>query len=370
MFLKTIQDVVCPSFRGGGPCSGALELDRRLAPEVSGAENGDVREGLLRCTICGKEYPVICGVLILVGNIDSYLAQNYTGILGLGAEEGIGRRMIDYLKGRGSDLKDASYSGCLWDNSTAGTNLYLSVHYDRISDLVGEGHPLQGFLRSYCDDDFYSRMGRLIAPVLGESVLALDVGCNVGGSAYRLARTCRFVYGIDFSFRFVLAARRVLLGSPVPQESYRLHRERLVSEPRPLSVKRLGNAEFFVASGLNLPFPDGSFDFVNCQNLIDVVGQPKDLIRENLRAAGPGKHILFTDPFHPGLEVGGAVVESRLGYGSQDASSASLRRFLEDESCRIVAEADEVPWVIRVHDRCFQIWLNHCILAQKRVGGV
>lgn len=93
-----LADFVCPAFREKAYCHGKLVLDERSVPTVCAEDDGEVLEGIVRCQHCGGQYPVICGVLILVGDIKTYLAQNYSVILSSAAPYGVSRPMVAHLE--------------------------------------------------------------------------------------------------------------------------------------------------------------------------------------------------------------------------------------------------------------------------------
>src|SRR5262245_9128054 len=85
---------------------------------------------------------------------------------------------------------------------------YLLFHYGSAEEIlpwpVGPREALDYAVRcvSECVD----------TPALPAEARALDVGCAVGRSSFELARHCREVIGIDYSYRFIEAAQ-ILAGS-------------------------------------------------------------------------------------------------------------------------------------------------------------
>jgi len=178
-----------------------------------------------------------------------------------------------------------------------------------------------------------------------------------------VAESCKFVYGIDISFRAALIARRVLLGQPEPLNSYRYYREGLAYEERSLSIIPQRNVEILVASGLDLPSLLNFLKFVHCANVVDTVNQPWTLLKQSLGTLKVGGHLLLTDPYFWSPER--TPIESWIGVESGQTTAIALREQLE-QTCKIVAEIDGVLWVLRVYDRYFTLWFSDCILTQKK----
>lgn len=97
----------------------------------------------------------------------------------------------------------------------------------------------------------------------------LDCGCADGGFAFALARW---------------GAERVV-GVDVAEE--RIARARLSAVP---------SVDFRVASGESLPFPDGSFDNVLCNEVIEHVVDDRRTLREIWRVLRPGGHLALMAP--------------------------------------------------------------------------
>ena len=357
----SLVDLVCPALPAGKRCQGHLTLHDVLLPvQRAPGDSTETIEGILVCQSCGAEYPIIAGVLMLVGDIKTYLAQHASEIVRLGASS-ISAPMMAYLQHVGANLHESGSPRSDWVNAL-GISLYISAHYDQLASLVDPSHPFAEFLHNYARRDLYAQLMDLVEPALGPEKQVLDIGCHVGGMSWRLAHACKFVYGIDLSFRAALTARRILLGYPEPLRRYRWYDEGMDYTERDLAIARRENLEILVASGMELPFVDATFHVVTCANVVDVVDHPTGLLRESLRTLTRGGHLLQTYPYF--WEFIRTPPEQWLGNKPYGVLGRAVRAYLQ-ETCDIVDEKDEVMWTLRIYDRLFGLGLNDCILAKK-----
>jgi SAM-dependent methyltransferase len=97
----------------------------------------------------------------------------------------------------------------------------------------------------------------------------LDVGCNTGYGTVRFVPVARRVVGVDVSPRAIEAAvDRAVNGQP----------------------------EFILSGGLDLPFPDDSFDLVTSFQVLEHVPDPLVFLRELARVARPGGQVILATP--------------------------------------------------------------------------
>jgi len=124
----------------------------------------------------------------------------------------------------------------------------------------------------------------------------LDVGCGTGGNLYLLNR-----FGQTWAVDYSPAAATFTRGRGWP----------LVS----------------VASATELPFPDQMFDLVTAFGVIEHVERDDHMLREMLRVARPGGHLLFMTSAHPWL------------WSVHDDHVHHLRRYRRHELSGLVSEA-------------------------------
>src|SRR5262249_15524888 len=119
--------------------------------------------------------------------------------------------------------------------------------------------------------------------------------------------------------------------------------------------------DFWACDGANLPLPNGSIGGAGALNLIDCVFSPLGPAPSLARGRRPGGCRIPAAPYdwspaateidgwiggHSPRSLGGgasdAVLRALLTPGAHPASVAGLE---------LVAERDEVPWSVRLHDR-------------------
>jgi SAM-dependent methyltransferase len=107
----------------------------------------------------------------------------------------------------------------------------------------------------------------------------LDVGCNTGYGTMRFIPAARHVVGVDVSPRAIEAAQRRAVD---------------------------GRPEFVLSGGMDLPFPDDSFDLVTSFQVLEHVPDPMVFLGELARVTRPGGQIILATPnaatrLYPGM---------------------------------------------------------------------
>jgi putative 4-mercaptohistidine N1-methyltranferase len=177
---------------------------------------------------------------------------------------------------------------------------------------------------------------------------ALDLGCAVGRSSFELARIFQEVVGLDFSSRFIEAARGMqatrAVTVRVPREGSREDEMKLELPAEP-PVERV---RFETGDAGNLRPDLGVFDFVLLANLIDRLPDPARCLARLPELVRPGGWVVITSPYtwleeytprERWLERGQgtlAVIQEML------APSFDLYRTMD------------LPFLIREHRRKFQ----------------
>ena len=224
---------------------------------------------------------------------------------------------------------------------------YLLFHYGTEEQILPMG---------FGPRDALSFPTRCVSSLLDPALLspgsrALDIGCAVGGASFALARHCAEVVGIDFSTRFIEAARRLQRegGHPVLiLEEGKRFRNAVVNVSDDVDRTRL---RFEVGDALDLPESLGVFDAVLAANLIDRLPDPRRFLKRLPSLLRPGGQLLLTSPytwlesFTPREHWLGGTPESG---GSFDA----LERHLSPSFA--LKKRQNLPFLIREHARKFQ----------------
>lgn len=138
------------------------------------------------------------------------------------------------------------------------------------------GRPAVGYLDDAADTlaAVKREMLHRLAPEPGRRLL--DVGCGNGTDVLELAGRVGpsgEVVGVDVNERAIEEARARGTGTGVP-------------------------ASFRIASAYALPFPDGRFDGVRAERMVQHLADPAGAIAEMARVARPGGQVLVADPDH------------------------------------------------------------------------
>lgn len=170
---------------------------------------------------------------------------------------------------------------------------------------------LLGVLFSNSQSIRWATQGRILADAAQEfrraGLRAIDVGCG-GGS-----------YAIEHHLRH---------GTPTMLCDYS---EDLLSLARQqvADISLSVAAEFVRCSAERLPFPDGSYDFIQCMEVLEHLHQPEVALAEFRRVARPGARLVISVPHPPEwFHNEGHVVE---GY-----TKAAITKLVSDSGWRVI----------------------------------
>lgn len=362
---STRQLLRCVASAGDSVCMGNLQLVEGPEPVLMGAE---IREGVLTCGTCGMAYPIIAGVAIVLENPYRYLREGYSLVKGLVLDVGgmskqlemwLYKRMLSDVKSKDEKLfpRKIPYNARTTHPMHKWLGTYVMSHYlapvttgnellDRLLALNHENGPLailQAMAATWASAD---------------AVLAVDLGCSVGGLTNRLAPHAKQAVGMDLSFEKVLTARQISVGQPTSVRETRLYREGTNFESVPLRARTVENVDFLVASGDRVPLSSDAVDVVSSCNLVDVIADPFRLLAEKRRLTVHGGIILLSTPY---LDHSPAVV-NHLAAETSDPKT-TIRKSLN--GFEILDERDKVPWLLRASDRHYDVYLDHCLVARR-----
>lgn len=100
----------------------------------------------------------------------------------------------------------------------------------------------------------------------------LDVGCGNGANTVLFAEVIPRVAGVD------------------------VEPERLTTATEFAWSRGLGNLEYVISDGLNIPYPDESFDYVTCFDVLEHVDDEQKTLSEIARVLSPGGQLAISVP--------------------------------------------------------------------------
>ena len=195
---------------------------------------------------------------------------------------------------------------------------------------------------------------------------ALDVGCAVGRGSFELARHGQEVIGLDFSRRFIAAARELQRSGRI---AYARTEQGDLATPLvarlPPSIDRQ-RVRFLVGDAHRISAKLGTFDVVLAANLIDRLREPMRFLRQLPRVVKPGGRLILTSPytwseeFTPRANWLGGMVRD----GARILTFATLRRVLLPDF--EIMSVKDLPFLIREHARKFQWSVAQASIWRRR----
>ncbi len=328
---------------------------------VSRETKGDIFEGVLVCSDmgCQGEYPIIDGIPIILPDLKSYISQFIFPIMARG----------DLGETIESILGDCCGSGSAIDVHRQHLSSYVYGHYgdlDPVEDPSGDAIP--GAIKPLLENGL-----DLVGEISNGPII--DVGCSVGRSSFLLAeKTDDIVLGVDLNFSMLKVALDLLTTGSA---SYPRRRVGMVYDRREFCVNfaNRDRIDFWVCDALTLPFPNASFSFVSSMNLIDCVSSPHEhLVNLDRILRDYGKALLGT-PYD--WAASATAPESWIGGHSQRSekqgkSEEHIRDLFKDgnspariNGLKLIAEKEEEPWTVRLHERSVMKYLVHLLAIQK-----
>ncbi len=199
---------------------------------------------------------------------------------------------------------------------------------------------------------------------------ALDIGCAVGRGSFELARHFDQVTGIDFSARLInlgvkLAEQGAARYSIVDEGELMFFHERRLED---MGLENIcDKVEFFQGDACNLKPIFTGYDLVLAANLIDRLYDPELFLTTIHGRINPGGVLLIASPY-TWLEEHTRQEDWLGGYkkdGENHTTLDGLKAVLLP-NFELMAEPEQVPFVIRETSRKFQHSLSDVTLWVKR----
>lgn len=354
-------DPLCPV------CRTRLERESRLnlSQIYRQLHEDDVVEGIVRCAeaACQREYPILDGVLYLIADLRAFVGAQLPALT---AREDLSVEME-------SLLGDCAGPASPYDTARQQLSAYAWDHY---GDLAPEEQaPIgerPGSIRRLLQQGL-ALVGDLPAgPVL-------DVGCATGRTSFDLAahfggsEPGRRVLGVDLNPTFLRLAAGVAGRG---EARFPLRRVGLVYDRLQIQAALPGRdrADFWALDATDLPFAADTFALAISLNALDCMASPREALVSIARVLAPGGKAILATPYD--WSPGATPVEAWLGGHSQRGpergdSAAVLRTMVNGEhpgavpGLRLVAEKDNLPWKVRLHDRSLSEYRLHMVVVEK-----
>ncbi|CAD7704115.1 unnamed protein product [Ostreobium quekettii] len=274
---------------------------------------------------------------------------------------------------KGRSVTSSAGGGPAAYETTRAVDEYLQFHYGDKDVLPYERGPKDALnfvqrcallCEKYCVglQDFTGENGE---------VTALDVGCAVGGTTFELARSFPHVLGLDYSQKFVSAAKEMLLEGSMAYQTVvegELMERRVACVPDDIERSRV---RFMVGDACALP-DLRPFDAILASNLICRLPDPMSFFRSLPRLTKQGGIVVLISPYS-WLEAWTPKSQWLGGYWSKDEGAVAVRtaKRLQEVMDGLgfdLVHQEDVPFMIREHARKYQWGMSHGTVWKKRTG--
>ena len=313
------------------------------------AERLDVRtldrHGDVLACACGRRYPIVDGVPIVLADPTGYLMNEMTTVV----ERDLEPEVAELLVADGGD--DAPYARLLEHVS-----IYMDNQWgDRTTP------PPDGPGAGYAD----AILAKLAERSAHRVELAVELGCSVGRGVAELARGAAHTVGLDLQFGAVRRARRLLAGDDLVygRRSIGRHYTRAIARGIPTA-----NVTLICGDALDPPLIPAVYQRVVALNLIDSVRTPRQLLSVVDALCAPGGELILASPY----SWQSSFVDDDQRFGADDPATALVGLLLRGdglERAYTIEDEAELPWTLRRDARSAATYCIHYIRARKGNGG-
>lgn len=310
-------------------CPGCRRLDDALHLQTL-EPAGEV----LACE-CGRRYPVIDGVPIVLGDPGPYLRSEATAVLERDVSHDVAAALVEY----GAD--DAPYARLLEHVST-----YVDAHWGDRAD------PPDGFAATAILERLAMR------PAVRDAV---ELGCSAGRMAAELVRNAERVMAIDLQFATLRRARRLLAGEPLAygRRMVGRHYARVTTRAGDLATDRV---RFVCSDAVDPPLVPGHYDRVVALNLVDSVREPATLLAVLDGLCAPNGEVILSSPY----SWQSGIVDDAARLGGANPAGA-ITTWFANRGYR-VEDQDDLPWSLRRDARSVITYRTHYVRVRKPAG--
>jgi len=318
---------------------------RTRTPERIDVRTLEPRGDLLVCE-CGRRYPVIDGVPLVMASPGTFLRAEIASVV----ERELAPEVVEALVADGPD--DAPYPRLVEHLA-----IYLDAHWGDRAEPPPDG-PGAAFASRALVDKIAARAAQPVE-------LAVELGCSVGRIVAELARGADRVAGVELQFGAVRRARRMLDGEPVayPRRAVGRRYTAATASAGDLAVPAARRL-LVCGDALDPPLIPASFDRVVALNLVDSVTSPRQLLAVVDGLCRRGGEVILSSPYawqsavmadHERL--GGLDPAADLTAILRDGVGLGARYAIEDEA--------ELSWTLRRDARSAASYAVHYVRARK-----
>jgi len=282
-------------------------------------------EGVLLCSECNSQFPIISGVAVIVSNLEDYCSDRRT-MLGQWFTQVKSEELKKLIRNISLSIESKTYSDRY---ETDG------LYFQSYKWLHNENFESDKFLHlmrwKIKPSDVYRKLTSGI--MFNPEGMALDLGCSLGLATFELAKKFSFVFGIDKSFSFIKEARKKQMD------------------------QNISNTEFFVGDIIQLPFRSQKFDLIFGLNIIEFVSI-ENLLKLVHSLLKPHSNFIITSPYDYNREM---VFDQKIN----DNSIRTIIRKNGFEISNRTEKESYIPWILKINERTYLFYFLDYIEAKK-----
>ena len=364
MLRSTLARLRCPMPNNGDVCGGQV----RVKSQDSGFE---ITSGELYCSSCTASFPILCGVAVVVPDVEGYLLHHVKGISKVVPDASIPAAIRNEFSELRKTLEEEHIEEDL--ESERVNALYLMNHYFKVqgadrpwwkSKAESESPLISDLIEKHWDHGPFE----VVSNWIQKDARVIELGCGVGGF-YRKLQAKNITYlGVDSSFLSILIARHIHLGTAYPGE-LRFPGDLLygnlaqIAEIQIAGLSIDSRVDFIVGEIDAVPVEQNGFDVCVSMNAIDMLDDPKRLPEVQKSLVRFGGEVIQTGPY---------IWHERIARGLRgrapkkcDSSAAVVEWLYEKAGLKLEARELHVPWLFFKHLRQLEVYSVHAFLARK-----